>query len=157
MTLYGEAIIERLPFTSGLKNPNNLFNKLIDNGVGGFLDNYSENDLLENIFLNSATGKYLDLWGSQFNVTRQKDETDAHYRERIILMSLGHLTILYLLDVYDLQVYYSRDDFDIEENTLTSDNPYLANNKLMISCTEEIKEVLEKKFVVGSEITWLIQ
>ena len=156
MTLYGEEIINRLPETTGLKDPHNPFHNLIDCGVGGWLDEYAEKDFPEMIFINDAHGKWLDLHGSQYGVTRQLNETDEHYRQRIILVSLGHLTMEYLLDVYDLDVYVKTSNFTESNNRFTSDNPYLANHDgLMIKCSTAIKEILESKFPIGEDVIWL--
>ena len=155
MTLYGDEIINRLPPTTGLKDPHNPFSLLINCGVGGWLDEYDESDFLEMAFITDAKGKWLDLHGSQYGVTRQKDESDDHYRQRIILVSMGHLTMEYLCDVFDLEVYYAVDGFSESNMVFTTDNPYLANIRLMVKCSSSVKAILESKFPVGEGIVWL--
>lgn len=62
----------------------------------------------------------------------------------------------YLVDVFKLKVYINIPEFDVEDNTLTSDNPYIhATDGVMIETTEAIQTILKNKFVFGSEIVWL--
>ena len=154
MSDYGDGIIERLNGTTGLADKDNPFHKLINHGLGGWLDNFDENSLSEQIFLESATGKWLDVHGEQFGIKRKIDESDEEYRQRIVYESLGHITTPFLVDVYGLTLYCYIEDFDVTENTLTSDNVY-ACNKYMAFVDENTQAVLDKKFVIGSGLTYI--
>ena len=93
MSEYGEGIISRLHPLSPLKNENNAGHKFIDNTIGEYLDNYENRDKFDQLFLRSATGKWLDLHGKELGVYREIDEADEDYRKRIILEKTMHNTI----------------------------------------------------------------
>ena len=122
MSENGEEIINRLPATSGLHN-NPDARKVIENTIGAWFDYLEEQDWFNQFFLDSATGKYLDLHGQTFDIPRKIDETDEDYRNRIIYEGLGHLTVKFLLDVYGVELYSYVSNFSIND-TLISDNPY---------------------------------
>lgn len=154
MSLYGEGIIERLHDKSVLHDPNHPMHKIIDKGLGEWLDDFDDNYLGEEVFLESATGEWLDLHGKDFGVQREVNESDDDYRQRIVYEGLGHLTTSYLVDVYGLSLYCYVEDYSVEENTLTSDNPYLCS-KHMAFVSDELQSILGKKFVIGSELAFL--
>ena len=161
MSEYGEGIINRLHPKSPLRNPNNPMHTLIHNTVGAWLDNYSIEKLYENSFLDTATGAWLDLFGNEYGVTRHLEESDTDYRKRIIYEAIGNLSVKYLVDIYDLTLYTYLPDFSIEDNSLTSDNPYMVlsfdmdNLKFMSVASDEIKAILDKKFLIDGGIEWL--
>ena len=154
MSLFGEAIIDRLHEKCQLRNPNNPVAKIIDNGVGEWLDKYDEKFSYNQVFLQDATGAYLDLWGRDFNVPRRLEEDDDSYRQRIILESLGHLTVPYLLNVFGLVLYCYVEDYDPTENVLTSDNPYLCTRHMTVA-SDDVQSILGRKFVLGSDLVFL--
>lgn len=155
MSDYGEEIIGRLPPSSALHNPNNDARKVIDRTIGEWLDHYSITDFFENMFLQSATGKWLDLHGNDYGVPRKLDESDDDYRERIVYETLGELTINFLVDVYNVELYTFVDNFDASDNTLVSDNQYISQNGFLIKASDDVRAILSKKFVLGSDVTWL--
>ena len=156
MSVFIDEFVDRLPMHSALRKPFNQGRVVLDRTVGEWMDNFDESELWEGCFLTSAEGKYLDLWGRQFKVSRKENESDEDYRQRIIYESLGHLTADYLLDVFNVGLFVFVTDFDATDNMLTSDNPHLiGNEKFMISCDTATKELLLKKFVIGGEIVWL--
>lgn len=154
MSSYGVEIIDRLGAGTGLRNPSNPLNRLIDEGVGGWFDRFVEDNDFDNLFLDSATGGYLDLWGKDYNVPRKVDEADDDYRKRLYYEVLGYLTVSYLLNVYELPLYVYVASFDPSDNDLTSDNPYIPGGKMSIA-SDEVQGVLNRKFVIGGELTWL--
>lgn len=156
MSLHGEEIIERLHSNSNLRNLDNPVRKIIDNTIGEWLDQHDETVLYENIFLISATGKYLDLHGQTYNIYRRVDESDENYRQRIIYESLNRLTVNYLRDVFNLDVYVYVANYNPQNNQLTSDNYYINRYGFMAVVSDEIRNILEKKFVIGRELKWLI-
>lgn len=156
MTENGEQILDMIPETSQLSQPDNPMYKIIDYAVGGWLDNFEEKDLDSQFFLNTATGGYLDLHGADYGIRRRVNESDEDYRERIIYESLGHLTVNYLRDVYNVELYVYVPDFNVSENSLTSDNPYLNNDGFMGVCNQTTRDILDKKFIFDKSIYWLI-
>jgi hypothetical protein len=152
---FGEEIINRLPDTSSLHITTNPGRKVIDTTIGEWLTAFDDEDWFNQFFLDSATGPYLDVHGKDFNVKRKLDETDEDYRQRIIYETIGHLTINFLKEVYGVELYTYVPGFDATENTLISDNPYICSNGFLGVADSVTRNVLDKKFVVGSEVTWL--
>ena len=154
MSVFGEEIIDRLHENSPLRGVGNPMAKIINDGVGEWFDQFVEDNSFDDFFLDSATGGYLDAWGREFNVPRRLEETDEDYRTRIVLESLGHLTVPYLQDVYGLVLYCFVEDFDPSENTLTSDNPYACSNHMTIASVD-VQNILNRKFVIGQELAFI--
>lgn len=155
MSDFGEEIINRLSENSPIRNPNHPMYKIIDRCIGEWLQEFDDKEFFNQFFLQEATGKYLDLQGKTYNVKRRIDEDDESYRKRIIHMTLSHLTVDFLRDVYDIQVYSSIVNFNTQNNDLTSDNPYLSANKYMGIADEDTQRILNNKFVIGSDFRWL--
>lgn len=154
MSVFGDGIIERLHNNTVLADPSNPMGQIIGNGPGEWLDHYDDEYLGEEVFLESATGKWLDLHGEEFNVPRKLTESDDSYRERIVYESLGHLTSDYLEDVYGLTLYCYVADFDVDDNTLTSDNPYACREHMTVA-SSDIQSILSRKFVIGSGLSYI--
>lgn len=155
MSDFGEEIIERLGSNSNLSVDSD-FGKIIDRTIGEWLQRIDEEPFFEQFFLQSATGQYLDLHGRDYGVRRRLEESDEDYRERIIYEVLGHLTVPYLIDVYDVELYYYIPDFNVSDNTLTSDNPYIVDSVFMgVAPSLTVKNILNKRFVLGGAIVWL--
>ena len=148
----GEVILEMLGEDSALNKKNNPVRRIIDDGIGGWYDKFEEDFNFEDFFLDTATGKYLDLWGKQYKINRKTDESDDDYRKRIIYESLGHLTVNYLMDVFGLTVYSYVEDYNPLKNTLTSDNEYINDNGFMIFTTDTLIKTLNKKLILDSNI-----
>jgi len=155
MSDFGDVLFEQLPATSGLKDTNNPVRRILDNTMGEWFDQLEEEDWFNQFFLNTATGKYLDLHGGVYGVKRKPDESDSDYRERIIQITLGVLTIPYLKSVYNVRLYTYRDDFDTTDNTLVSDNPYLNHNGFLGVTDDSTKAILDKKFILENAVEWL--
>ena len=152
--VFGEGIIERLPMHSVLHSEDNPFRKVFIGTVGAILDDFDIYDSMEGVYLQSATGVYLDAHGKDLGVKRKLDEGDDDYRSRLTYEVLGYLTVNYLVTVYGLTLYSLVDDFDSEDNTLVSDNPY-SSDEYMSVASEEIQAILDSKFIVDGGITWL--
>ena len=152
--VFGEGIIERLPMHSVLHNEDNPFRRVFIGTVGAILDDFDIYDSMEGVYLQSATGVYLDAHGEDLGVKRRLDEGDDDYRARLTYEVLGYLTVNYLVTVYGLTLYSYVEDFDPSDNTLVSDNPY-ASTEYMSIASEDIQQILEGKFIVDGGITWL--
>lgn len=153
--MYMEGIIERLHPNSNLRQKTNPARNVLINSVGALLDSWDLEDFLESPFLQNASKNYLDLHGKDLNVPRKIDEDDSDYRNRIIYEVLGYLTADYLINVYGLTLFSYVDDFNVHTNTLTSDNQYLKPNGLMTIADDEIKSILNRKFVLDEGLSWL--
>ena len=158
--MYGEAIINRLPLQSKIRDPSNPMNKIINNTIGEWLDRYDVQGWLHQFFIQDATGSYLDLHGRQYGLKRKPNEDDDSFKQRIIYEMLGHLTTDYLTDVYGVELYTNPADTTfVEGTTLVSDNPYLNSNESVdgfIGKTDSTTEgILNRKFVLDEAITWL--
>ena len=155
MTDIGEEMIDRLPETSALRNIDNPMRNIIVNGIGGWFQDCDDKEFFSQFFIQEASGKYLDLHGQTFGVKRKLDESDEDYLQRIIYLTLSHLTVDFLRDVYNVNVYNRVSDFNVNDNDLTSDNPYLASNKFMGVVDEDTQNILNKMFVLGAGFKWL--
>ena len=153
MSYSGEAFLDLLSEHSSLKNENNPVRKVIMNTVGEWLDNHSLSDLFDSMFINTANGGYLDLFGRDYNIPRQADETDDDYRQRIIFEKLEWLTVHNLQNIYGVEIYNAFDGFNPQKNSLTSDNPYLSDFYFGI-VDESVQKILDGKFVLDAKFLW---
>ena len=152
MSVFMEMLVELLPLGSALQKEDNALRKVLDRSVGEFMDSLELP--FDELFLTSATGGWLDAHGKDYGVPRRLDEDDESYRERIVFEKLEYLTVGNLLSVYGLELFAFVSDFDATENTLTSDNPYLSSRYMGVA-DETTRDILDKKFVLGAEVTWL--
>lgn len=169
MSDYGEGIIDRLNENSPLRNTDNPMNKIINNTIGAFLDEYDDNAIFEQIFINEAKEGYLDILGETMGVYRKIGENDDIYRNRIIYESVGHLTSKYLNDIFGFDLYVDVYGFANITNTyplnfnntkLTSDNPYINSDDGYFLIIENIGDnryiTINEKAVLGGKIKWVI-
>ena len=156
MSVNGEQILSMIPATSELSRPDNPAYKIINNTIGAWFDNFENKDLDSQFFINTATGKYLDLHGEDYGIRRRLNESDEDYRQRIIYESMGHLTVDFLIKIYNVRLYSYVEDFNVQNNDLTSDNPYISSEGFLGVTDETTREILDKKFILDNSITWLI-
>ena len=140
-------ITEFLPSNCQATDDDNPFKQFLDNTIGYFLDVVDEqtDELNTSMFVQESVGKFLDLHGVDYNLKRLPNESDEDYRNRLLLDSLDRFTFEWLYELFDLQLLTYNDDY--EDNMLLSDNHYL-NNQYFIDCTDEIWNVINRKFVV---------
>lgn len=155
VSTYGEGIINRLHPNSPLRQEGNPARTLIMKTIGAWLDNYDVTELYDNGFLETATGKWLDLYGQDLGVVRQLDESDEDYRTRLIYASIGNLSIDYLLNVFDLSLYSFREDFNVEDNTLVSDNPFLNTGGYISVAEDDVISIMDRKLLLDGSISWV--
>ena len=153
MSDFVDMLVEMLPMHSELQKENNPFRKVLDRTVGAYMDDFEIP--YEQIFLTSATGGWLDAHGKDYGIPRKIDETDEHYRERIIYEKLDHLTPQLLKDMYNVELFTYRNDFDVTENTLVSDNPYINNGGFLGLVDSDTADILDKKFILDLGVTWI--
>ena len=152
MSVFMEMLVELLPLGSALQKEDNELRKVLDRSVGEFMDSLELP--FDELFLTSATGGWLDAHGKDYGVTRRLDEDDESYRERIVFEKLEYLTVGNLIGIYGLDLFAFVSDFDPVDNMLTSDNPYLSSRYMGVA-DETTRDILDKKFVLGAEVTWL--
>ena len=150
-SLYTKDIIEQLN-NPELENPDNQFRKILDGTLGEYLENYDNH--IYDLFLPRATGGYLDRHGEMYKLYRREDESDASFRQRILLEEfiVQSTSDFLLLDVM-LWVYF--DDI-LDKNVLSSRNPYLKNEHdtgFIFLATGSDSEYIQGKFFVG-DILW---
>ena len=154
---YGEGIINRLHPDSPLRQEGNPARTLIMKTIGAWLDNYDVTELYDNGFLETATGKWLDLYGRDLGVVRQLDESDEDYRTRLIYESVGNLSMDYLLNVFDLSLYSFREDFNVEDNTLVSDNPFLNTGGYISVADDDVISIMDRKLLLDGSVSWVTE
>ena len=152
---YGEGIINRLHPDSVLRQEGHPARSLIMKTVGAWLDDYDVTSLYDNSFLSTATGRWLDLYGRDLSVPRKLDESDEDYRTRLIYASIGNLSIDYLLNVFDLTLYSFREDFNVEDNTLVSDNPFLNTGGYISVAEDDVISIMDRKLLLNGSISWV--
>ena len=154
MSTFMDMMVEMLPQHSALQDVDNPLRVVLDRSVGEFMDAVDSEAVFDGLFLQSASGGWLDAHGVDFGVVRRDGESDESYRERIIFEKLEYLTVHNLLNIYGLTLYVFVDDFDASENCLTSDNPYISSRYMSVA-SDELKNILDNKFVLDGEIEWL--
>lgn len=152
MSEFGELLFDLLPRHSNLQKKSNPLRRIIDDGVGEWYDNHDELDFYNNLFINSATGGYLDRFGADYGVTRQLNESDDDYRDRIIMETFDRPTPSYLDELYGAELYSLVDGFSHEDNTLLSDNRYYNQDRFIGVADESVVEILEKKFILNKGV-----
>lgn len=129
MTVYGEEIlnITRLNPNSNLSNPDSDGYKLIDNTIGWLLTEYVDSDFINQVFIKTAKGQYLDLLGRIHGVYRNKNETDDKYRERIQNLKTLVFSITGLKSI-GCEIFDYVEEIDKQ---ITSSNPLLSHKYLI--------------------------
>lgn len=152
MTQFVDVMMDCMPNHSKLQNKNNAFRQVLDKTIGAWFE--ANPDVYEEVFLTSATGGWLDAHGRDYGVSRKLGESDDDYRERIIFEKLEYLTVRNLMEIYGLELFVYVSGFDVDDNTLTSDNPYLSD-RYMAFASNELQNILNKKFIIEDMIEWL--
>ena len=151
MSVFLDMLLEMLPLGSALQKEDNELRKVLDRSLGEFMDSLELP--LDEVFLTSASGGWLDAHGRDFGVTRRPDEDDESFRERIIFEKLEYLTVGNLMSVYGLDLYAFVSLYNPLVNQLTSDNPYISDRYMSIA-DDTTKEILDKKFILDNGILW---
>ena len=149
---YTDGILERIN-NPNLQNPNNAGRIVLDGTIFSYLEHY-DNHILD-MFLTRADGNYLDAHGKDFGIFRRENESDASYRNRILLerSMLDTTSDFSKLDV-NLWVYFSG---VLNKNQLTSRNEYLKgehDSDYVFIASGSDREYLETKFLLN-DIRWM--
>ncbi len=123
------------------------FEELINNTIGYFFEliEADTENLKNGMFLNTADGNYLDLWGIDLGIKRIQGESDEDYFNRLFFLPTDRLTPELVYTVYDLQLLSY--DSEADNLTLLSDNHFI-NNKYYVDCSDSVWEQLQEKFIV---------
>jgi hypothetical protein len=154
MSDFVDALVDLLPEHNSLKSKRNPLRQVLDKSVGEWFDNHSVQTFYDNLFLNSATGGWLDLHGRDYGVYRRIGESDEDYRRRIVFEKSDYLTTELLLTVYGVGLFSYREDFNLINNTLVSDNVYLSDRFIGVSDNDTIS-ILDKKYILDTGVTWV--
>ena len=154
MSDFFEMMADMLPLRSAIHNKDNQLYKVLDKSMGEYMDNVALD--FNNLFLDTATGGWLDAFGKDYGVPRKLGESDDDYRNRIIFEKLEYLTASNLQEIYGLTLYAYVTRFDAHRNKLTSDNPYTSNRYMALN-DDDLKAILSKKFILGDSIKWIIE
>lgn len=150
--MYTEGIISRLN-NPNLEKEDNPGRMIIDGCVGEYLENYDNH--IYDLFLTRATGDYLDLHGSLYNIFRRENEDDESLRQRILT---EELIIQSAEDFLALDVTLWVHFIGITDNSiLSSRNPYLkkeATGSYVFMATGTDSDYVKDKFIVG-DILWV--
>lgn len=140
-TRFGKEMLseDRLNPVSNLSNPESDGYKLFDFTIGYELDKIDDEDLLKQLFVNTATGDYLDLHGSIYGVYRYDGESDDDFRNRIINNSNFKLCIYDIEQLNGTVVCYVQ-DLNVQA---TSKNDLLSN-EYIIEADENCKKYIDK-------------
>ena len=152
MSVFLDMLVELLSLGSALQKEDNELRKVLDRSVGEYMDNVELP--LDELFLTSASGGWLDAHGRDYGVSRRPDEDDESFRERIVFEKLEYLTVGNLMTVYGLDLYAFVSLYNPLVNQLTSDNPYISDRYMSIA-DETTQEILDKKFMLDNRVVWL--
>ena len=143
-------ITDYLPVKSKA-NTNTEVRDFLNGTMGEFLEKYNHviSEIRDNHIL-TATDTVLDRIGEDYNVKRWINETDTHYRDRIVSFTKKQLTIDDLINNTECIFLSFKDDITPSENMLLSDNPifYIPNQHkaFFVICTNKEEDFLNSKF-----------
>ena len=141
MSDYGEEILseDRLNPNSNLSNPESDGYKLIDNTIGWLMDSFEDSDRVSQLFINSATGKYLDILCAERGIYRLDGETDDEFRERAINIQCFTFTKEGINKIGGV-VYCNVSDL----NTQCTSKNVVLSNQYIIDINDENKEFINQ-------------
>ena len=144
------TITDLLPVNSNIHGT--PFEDLINNTIGYFLELIEEevDAMNDGCFIDTAEGKYLDLWGKDYGIPRLNDENDEDYRKRLKILPLERFNIQTLYEVYDLQLL-TRNDTSFNDLKLYSDNHFL-DDEYWIGVSDEEWIEISRKFITTNKI-----
>lgn len=144
------TITDLLPVQSNIHGT--PFEDLINNTIGYFLEMIEEevDAMNDGCFIDTAEGRYLDLWGKDYGIPRLNDENDEDYRKRLKILPLERFNIQTLYEVYDLQLL-TRNDTSFNDLKLYSDNHFL-DDEYWIGVSDEEWIEISRKFITTNKI-----
>ena len=152
MSEFMDLLVDMLAEGSALRDSGNPVRRVLDCSVGEFMDGVSPP--FDELFLSSASGSWLDVWGRDFGVPRRLGAGDEEYRERIVFEKLEYLTVGNVMEFYGLDLFAFVSLYNPLQNQLTSDNPYISDRYMGIA-DDTTKEILDKKFILDNGVVWI--
>ena len=154
------TITDLLPVNSNIHGT--PFEDLINNTIGYFLELIEEeiDHMNDGCFIDTAEGRYLDLWGKDYGIPRLNEESDEDYRKRLKILPLDQFTIQTLYEIYDLQLLTCKKTDILSSNPkthLTSDNHFLSDCYWVVLSNEKMDEIYNKfvnKLSYGLDNSW---
>lgn len=146
----GEYMLEQVHKLSELRRPDNELHMLFVELIGRWIDEYDVVENLRKYNLKNATKEVLDLWGYQYGIYRNEEESDDDYRQRIINKLLELFTIPYVL-ANGVTFFTCVSD---PHTRLTSKNTYLTNDYLCYA-SNDIEEYFNDNYICWRDIIWL--
>lgn len=142
-------ITDFLPSKNALNSTDTPFKDFLNGTIGEFFELFENTteEINDALFLQQSYGEYLDLFGRDYNVPRLVDETDEHYRNRLITISSKHFTVNTLYNEFDSQLLTYKDGV-VTGNTLLSDNHYV-NNEYFVECDDVTWDTINQKYVTS--------
>lgn len=145
--MYLESILERLN-NPNLKSSNNQGHKVIDGTICEYLEHYNNHFL--DLWLCTAKGDYLDVFGEVYGVIRQDDESDNDYRSRI-KTDISMVESSSDIRTVGVDLYVKTSNFT---GKWTSDNLYLGHEEYFAVSDETTEDYVKNKFIT-EDITWV--
>ena len=137
-----------------LKKLDNPGRKVLDGTICEYLENYDNH--MYDCFITRASGKFLDLHASEYDIFRRPGESDISLRNRLLVEIRIIQNTENIMDLSEnLWVYL--DDILDDKNVLTSRNPYLKelhdyDYVFIVSSTN--KDYIKSKFIL-EDILWV--
>lgn len=142
------VVTDALPVKSKIHDT--PYEELLNNTIGYLLEETEEEitNIVDGFNMQTATAKYLDLIGKDYNIQRRTDETDENYRKRLLIEPSDHFSEKLLYDVYDVQLLtYKNGLRSGRDYTLLSDNTLLSD-RYIVDVDDTVWEIINKKFIV---------
>ena len=136
MSDFMTALVDLLPEHNSLKKINNGLFTVLDKSVGEWFDNHNIQAFYDALFLNTATGKYLDLHGKDFGVIRKSGESDDSFNARVAELKALIASINKVDETY--YVY-------LDTNTTTNER-YDSNDYASINTDSDAYETITADF-----------
>ena len=145
--MFIESFVDMLnnPELEKLDNPGRM---VLDGTICEYLENYDNH--IYDCFITRASGKFLDLHASEYNIFRRPGESDISLRNRLLV----EIRIIQNTDnIMDLSenLWVFLDDVLTDKSVLTSRNPYLkelhdSNYVFIVSSMN--KDYIKGKFLL---------
>ena len=153
MSDFVPMLVDMLPRHSSLQSVDNPLRVVLDRSLGEFMDTVDSEVVFDGLFLQSASGGWLDAHGRDYGVARRLGESDEDYRSRIVFEKLEYLTVRNLQEIYGVELFVLADTFNPSLNMLTSDNTYISSEYIGVA-DNDTQAIINGKFIIGDGVIW---
>lgn len=144
-----EEVLERVHMDSGLRQHDNEVHNILLETIGWYFNEIDTVNMLRSFFLKNAEGVVLDEFAYQYGISRNVDEDDITFRNRIT----AHMKELYRVrDVLESGVKLFT-KVDNPYTQLTSTNTYLSHEYLA-HADSIVQDYFMKRYIWWHDITW---